>query len=166
MRKKLIYWLFEISKKAYTKWFKKDHIAWEVTTKELQQYPAESFGYQLGHFLAKNHFELLPKVERHDAYHTLTGFGTSVEEEIALQYLCMGNGKKSPYMYGAVLLGTFILPEYLPFYLKAYQKGKAAHRFHHFDFQKLLPINFDDFKSSIFCTPKTVVQPHLIIHKN
>ena len=121
MRKKLVVFLFEISKSLYTKFFKKNHIPWEVTTEDLLQFPTETFGFHLGEFLQKNNFQLIPKVERHDAYHTLTNYGTRVEEEIGLQYLCMGNGKKSPYMYGAILLGTLILPEYISFYLQSYQ---------------------------------------------
>ena len=94
MRKQLVIFLFEISKNIYTKFFKKDHIAWQVSTEDLLQFPTETFGFHLGEFLQQNNFQLIPKVERHDAYHTLTNYGTRVEEEIGLQYLCMGNGKK------------------------------------------------------------------------
>jgi ubiquinone biosynthesis protein Coq4 len=150
MRKKLIHWLFEISKQAYTKWFKKNHIPWQITVEELLLYPKASFGYELGCFLEKNQFQLLPKVEKHDAYLTLTGYGTRVEEEITLQYLCLGNGKNSPYMYGAIILGTLILPEYISFYWEAYSKGLKANTFHHYDYEKLLTVNFEKFKTFIF----------------
>ncbi|WP_121667148.1 Coq4 family protein [Mesonia aquimarina] len=150
MRKKLVLWLFEFSKKIYTKWFKKNHIPWCVSVQELLLYPSESFGHKLGEFLNQHHFQLIPKVERHDAYHTLTQYGVSVEEEIALQYLCLGNGKKSPYMFGAIILGTFILPEYFAFYYKSFLKGKDAKPFHHFDYKKLLQKNYNEFRAEIF----------------
>lgn len=162
MRKQLVIFLFEISKNIYTKFFKNDHIAWQVSTEDLLQFPKETFGFHLGEFLQQNNFQLIPKVERHDAYHTLTNYGTRVEEEIGLQYLCMGNGKKSPYMYGAILLGTLILPEYFGFYVKSFLVGKEANPFHHFDYEQVLHLDYFQFKSMIF-SEKTL-NTHLQIH--
>ena len=151
-RKKLIEWLFEKSQKIYTNMFKK-HESWGITKQDLLQYPKETLGKHLGLFLDKNNFELISKVERHDAYHTLTGYGTKVEDEIALQCLCFGNGKRSLYLYGAVILGVIILPEYYKYYLKSYRIGKTANAFHHYDYKKLLNINIHDFRTSIFSKP-------------
>jgi len=128
----------------------KNHEAWGVTTNELLTYPTDTLGRHLGEFLHKNGFELIPKVERHDAYHTLTGYGTNVEDEIALQCLCFGNGKRSLYLYGAMILGILILPDYWRYYYCSYQIGKNAHPFHHFDYKKLLNVNIHDFRSAIF----------------
>lgn len=150
MRKSLVIWLFEVSKNVYTRYFKKNHIPWNTTVPELKTYPITSFGYVLGDFLQKHHYELIPKVERHDAYHVLTQYGTTVEEEIGLQYLCMGNGKKSLYMYGAVLLGTLLLPEYCRFYYQSYLIGQQSNPFHDFDYEKLLSVNYDDLYEVIF----------------
>lgn len=128
----------------------KNHEAWGVTTNELLTYPTDTLGRHLGEFLHKNGFELIPKVERHDAYHTLTGYGTNVEDEIALQCLCFGNGKRSLYLYGAMILGILILPDYWRYYYRSYQIGRNAHPFHHFDYKKLLNVNIHDFRSAIF----------------
>lgn len=149
IRKQLIIWLFDNSQKVYTALFKK-HEAWNISTQELLTYPENTFGKQLGLFLHKNGFELIPKVERHDAYHTLTGFGTNVEDEIALQCLCLGNGKRSPYLYGAVILGILILPDYLKYYKQAYKIGKQANAFHQFNYKFILHSDFQTFKSIIF----------------
>ena len=148
MRKKFIYWLFKHSQRMYIKFKRKK--AWEITSKELLEYPKESFGYHLGKLLEKNEFELLPKVERHDCYHLLTGYGTKVEDEIALQYVCLGNGKKSPYLFGVLLIGTIILPEYFKYYLKSYQLGKKCNQFHHFQYQRLLHFSFQEIRETIF----------------
>ncbi len=148
-RKQLIIWLFEISKTVYTYVFKSQK-PWDICKAELLTYPDHTFGKHLGLFLKKNDFELIPKVERHDAYHVLTGYGTNVEDEIALQYLSLGNGKQSPYLYGAILLGTLILPDYLKYYLKSYRIGRNANTFHHLDFEKLLKVSIDDFRAAIF----------------
>ncbi len=148
-RKKLIEWLFEKSQRIYTNMFK-NHKAWNINKIALLKYPKGTIGKQLGVFLDKNEFELIPKVERHDAYHVITGYGTDVEDEIALQYLCFGNGKRSPYLYGAILLGTFILPDYYNYYYKSFCIGKTANAFHHYNYKKLLHIPIQDFRYAIF----------------
>ena len=144
-RKKIIIFLFEKSQTVYTNLFK-NHDSWDVSKKDLLSYPPTSFGKHLGLFLDKNDFELIPKVERHDAYHTLTGYGTNVEDEIALQCLCFGNGKRSLYLYGAIILGTCILPDYLSYYYKSFQKGRNANAFHPYDYSKLLHIPIEDLR--------------------
>lgn len=148
-RKQLIEWLFNKSQKIYTSLFKK-HKAWGLNTNDLLQLPTHSIGFHLGTFLKDNDFELLPKVERHDAYHVITGYGTNVEDEIALQCLCFGNGKRSPYLYGAMILGVLILPDYYKYYYKSYCLGKNANPFHHYDYKKLLKVSITDFRTAIF----------------
>ena len=148
-RKQLIEYLFDKSQKIYTSLFK-NHKPWGFKTNDLLSLPKESLGFHLGAFLKTNGFELLPKVERHDAYHVLTGYGTKVEDEIALQCLCYGNGKRSPYLYGAMILGIIILPDYYKYYYKSYRIGKNANAFHHFDYKKLLNVPLSDFRLAIF----------------
>lgn len=147
-RKYLIEKLFEISQKAYL-YFKKKQ-PWEITNDQLMAMPSNTFGHQLGKFLHDQGFQLIPKVERHDAYHLLTGFSTSVQDEIALQYVCFGNGKRTPYLLGVLILGTLLLPECASYYQQAYFFGKQSNRFHHFDFKKLLLIDYKLFRSTIF----------------
>lgn len=154
LRKRFIEWLFEHSQNLYTKLFKA-HNSWGISRRELLAYPRASFGWHLGKFLDDNGFELIPKVERHDAYHTLTGYGTKVQDEIALQCLCFGNGKRSLYLYGAMTLGILILPDYLRYYYKSFLIGKQANPFHHFDYSKLLKVNFETFRHTIF-SQKTI----------
>jgi len=153
-RKKIIEWLFDKSNTIYTNLFKK-HKPWGIYKKELLGYPEDSFGKHLGMFLDRNNFELIAKVERHDAYHALTGYGTKVEDEIALQCLCFGNGKRSLYLYGAMLLGIIILPEYYKYYYKSYCIGKRANTFHHYDYKKLLKVSIHDFRDIIFSKQQT-----------
>ena len=147
-RKKLIHWLFNISMVLYCKFKKKE--PWGITSRQLVQMPKATFGHHLGVFLLHNGFELIPKVERHDAYPVLTGYGTAVEEEIALQYACFANGKRTPYLFGVLLLGTCILPDYWRLYKEAYRFGKNANSFHQYDFKTILPLDFNDFHTRIF----------------
>ncbi|GAB5564101.1 MAG: hypothetical protein Wins2KO_11640 [Winogradskyella sp.] len=149
LRKQLIVWLFEHSQHLYTSLFK-SNTSWHITKSDLLEFPKDSFGKHLGNFLNDNNFELIPKVERHDCYHVLCGYGTEVEDEIALQCLCYGNGKRSPYLYGAMILGVAILPDYYDYYYKSYKIGKQAHPFHHFDYKTLLNVSIEDLRQVIF----------------
>ena len=149
LRKQLISWMFDKSQKVYTQLFKK-HEAWNISRQDLLRFPKQTLGWHLGKFLLDNDFQLISKVERHDAYHTLTGYSTAVEDEIALQYLCYGNGKRSPFLLGAIILGTLILPDYCNYYYRSYRIGKQANAFHHFDYKKLLMVNLDEFRKTIF----------------
>lgn len=160
IRKHLIEWLFDKSQKIYTNLFK-NHKPWGIYKAELLTYPDGTIGKKLGEFLKKNNFELISKVERHDAYHTITGYGTKVEDEIALQCLCFGNGKRSLYLYGAIILGVIILPDYYKYYYKSYLIGKNANSFHHYDYKKLLKVSIEEFRQSIFSKSQLI-----IINKN
>ncbi|WP_346882833.1 Coq4 family protein [uncultured Algibacter sp.] len=148
-RKNLIAWLFEKSQKIYGDLFV-TRKPWGIKKSELLNYPEDSFGKHLGLFLNDNNFELIPKGERHDAYHTLTDYKTKVEDEIALQYLCIGNGKRSLYAIGAAIVGSLILPEYYEYYLKSFSIGRNANAFYHFDYKKLLLMPIKDLRAVIF----------------
>lgn len=148
-RKQFIAWLFAKSGKLYGNLFV-NRKPWGIKKAELADYPEHSFGKHLGNFLYENNFELIPKGERHDAYHTLTGYNTKVEDEIALQYLCIGNGKRSLYAIGAAFVGSIVLPEYYEYYFKSFRIGKNANAFYHYNYKKLLQISIHDLRAAIF----------------
>ena len=148
VRRNIIEWLFETTQKQYIRFKKKT--PWNITNAALLALPDSTFGYRLGLFLDANGFHLIPKVERHDAYHVLTGFGTMAEDEVALQYLCFGNGKRTPYLFAVMLIGTILLPEFWPYYCRAFHFGKRSHSFHHFDFKTILPLDYELFRGIIF----------------
>ena len=148
MQKKIIFWLFEHSQRVYTKF--KNKKSWNLSRQQLLEFPEDSFGNELGLFLQKHGFELLPKVERHDAYHLLIGYDTKVADEIALQYVCFGNGKRSPYLLGVMLIGTLLLPEYSNYYLKSYKLGKNFNQFYHFEYKNLLSHSLQELREIIF----------------
>ena len=148
-RKQLVVWLFENTQRWYTRWFKRCK-PWNVNRKTLLNYPQGTLGKALGQFLLQNDFHPIPKVERHDVYHVLTGYGTAVEEEVALQYLCFGNGKRSFYLFGVIVLGSLLLPEYAQLYYQSYIRGKYANAFHHLEYEKLLQTQLDDLQAVFF----------------
>lgn len=148
LRKHIIIWLFKHSQQLYT--FFKSKPSWEINRSQLLLLPKNTLGYALGDFLDINGFELLPKVERHDAYHVVTGYGTNVEDEIALQYLCYGNGKRSLYLFGVIAIGTLLLPDYYKLYFHSFKIGKRANSFHHYNYKRLLLIDLIEFRAMIF----------------
>ncbi len=130
-RERLCHYLFQKSAEPYAKWFKRNKAPWDLSASDLQLYPKNTFGYKVGVFLAVNGFEFFPKHETHDLFHVITGYGVSVKEEIGLQFLLYGNGKRSLYLYLVMSLGFFIVPEYYKFYKRSYQIGKKQKKFYH-----------------------------------
>ena len=132
--------MYEVTRKPYQKYFKKN-TPWKIDKEKLLQYPKNSLGFGLGNFLDKNDFDIQPKLEDHDIIHVLTNTRISVAEEIGMQYYLLGNGKKSLYLYAVILSGTPFYISHLGYFFKQYKNGKQALRFHHLDFSKMLSIS-------------------------
>lgn len=148
MRKKFLTALYQHSQKVYVTLFKSSQ-EWGIRREDLLRYDPSSLGYQLGRFLEEHQFELIPQVEQHDIYHVLTGYSIAVEDEVALQCLCFGNGKRSLYLVGAIVIGTLVLPEHVPHYLRSYMKGKRLRPFCQYDYRNLLEVDFCQFQQMI-----------------
>lgn len=130
-REKLCHFLFQKSAGPYAAIFKRNQPAWNLSSSDLLKYPKGTLGNKVGLFLSTNEFEFFPKHETHDIFHVLCNYGVSVKEEIGLQFLLFGNGKRSLYLYVVMCLGMLIVPEYFSFYKASYYKGKKQLRFHH-----------------------------------
>jgi hypothetical protein len=129
--------MYEITKKPYQKWFKKSD-PWNISIPELINYPDESLGFELGCFLRNNNFEMQLKLEDHDIIHVLTDTGSTMVEEIGMQYYLLGNGKRSLYFYMIVVSETLFYADQMSSFLKYYERGKEALRFHDLEFIKCL----------------------------
>ncbi len=128
-------------------YFKKNE-AWQFNAEELKEYPSDSLGYHMGKFLVANSFQLQEKLESHDVFHVLTNTGTTVPEEISMQFYLMGNGKRSFYLFTVILIGSMLYPEYWKFFIYKYTCGKSALPFHQLEFQKLLNQPIQRIKST------------------
>lgn len=148
-REKICIWLFEKSKTPYAKYFK-SNAAWNLNRTDLISFPTNTLGYELGLFLTFNNYHLIPKLEKHDAYHVITEYGTSVKEEIALQFFFLGNKKRSPYLFGVITIGAILLPEHFTHYYKAYLHGKNSTPLHKWDIHALLTKPLHEIKSAVF----------------
>jgi hypothetical protein len=152
LRETFIVWLFDISTAPYAKYFKTGKDSWHMTAVDLLTYPKGSLGYEIGLFLTSNSFELMDRLETHDAYHVITEYGTDVPNEIAQQYFFFGNGKRTLYMLGVLFLNVFLLPEYFSRYVAAYRRGTSSRPLHLIDIKKSLNTPLQDIQNQIFNT--------------
>lgn len=137
MKDKLIEKMYEISKKPYQKFIKRNQ-PWDITKEQLIEYPNGSLGCDLALFLTSNHFEIQAKLEEHDIIHVLTNTGVKVSDEISMQYYLLGNGKRSLYLYMVIFTGTLFYPMLFKQFTESYKKGKKAKTFYNLDFLKML----------------------------
>lgn len=143
LRVKFLLFIYDKTQRLYRTYFKKKKRQWQFNEKQLLEFHKDSLGRNLGEFYKKHGFSMIPKMENHDVHHLITGIGTQFEEEIAMQYLLLGNGKLNAHLLAAIVLGTLILPEYIKMYRNAYRKGQNMRTFHHLDFEALLWQNFE-----------------------
>ena len=158
-RENICIWLFDKSKTPYAKYFK-SNAAWNLTRTDLISFPTNTLGYELGYFLTANNYHLIPKLEKHDAYHVITEYGTSVKDEIALQYFFLGNKKRSAYLFGVIIIGAILLPENITHYYKAYLHGKRSTPFHKWNIRELLNQPLNNIRNAVF--KNETVQPATI----
>ena len=148
LREKIIEMIFNLSSEPYRKYVKTTE-KWEVSKQSLLAYQEGSIGQELGLFLDSNNLELLEKSEKHDIFHLLTGYSTAIADEIAMQYFLYGNGKRSPYLFLVIGVGTFYYPDKIKHFKTAYKKGKVPKPFFNFDFHNHLGMNLNQFKTNI-----------------
>lgn len=149
-RIQILLFVYNKTQNLYRKYFKKKKREWQFYQDQLLAFEEDTLGRKLGEFYKKHGFTMIPKMENHDVHHLLTDCGTKFEEEVAMQFLLLGNGKLNAHLLAAIFLGSLILPEYLKMYLKAYQKGKSMRPFYNWDFEKLLSQNFENVKDFIY----------------
>ncbi|SEM53109.1 Coenzyme Q (ubiquinone) biosynthesis protein Coq4 [Chryseobacterium taichungense] len=149
IRVQFLLFIYDKTQKLYRKYFKKKERQWQFTEKQLLEFQEDSLGRKLGEFYKKHGFSMIPKMENHDVHHLITGCGTNFEDEIAMQFLLLGNGKLNAHLLAAIVLGSLILPEYYKTYIKAYRKGQKMRPFYEWDFEALLWQNFEHLKDFI-----------------
>ncbi|MBL0685595.1 Coq4 family protein [Aquimarina mytili] len=153
MRAFILETIYELSKKPYQKWFKKQK-AWDISVSNLLQlHPKNSLGFHLGCFLLKHDFSPQPKLEDHDVFHVLTNIGISVPEEIAMQYYLLGNGKRSIYLILVIFIGTLLYPDKIHLFRNTYIKGKSAYSFHQLNYKKLLHQPVHKLRTTFLISP-------------
>lgn len=150
LREQLIILLFDYSKNIYRMFFKKHLKAWNTSISALSKYENGTLGKDLATFLTTNNFVLEPKFEKHDIYHILTDYPTTVVGEICLSIFNVANGKKSIYTSGVAFIGALLLLEEYKTFKTAYNKGKNARSYVNWKFEHLLNEQTDCLKALLF----------------
>lgn len=150
LRASILVFLFKISKPIYRFSFKHFTRPWATTRAELARFKENSLGRHLFIFLNSHGFEVESKLESHDVGHVLLGYDTDVVSEIGMQFFYLGSGKKSVYSLLTTLLGYLIVPEYYKTFHQAFQRGKTALNFQHWNFEHLLGENINTLRAQIF----------------
>lgn len=127
--------------------------AWGLKREDMLRYPAGTLGNELGHFLTREGLQPIDRIERHDAFHILLGFSTSLEDEAAMQFFLIGNGKISPFTIATAAFTALVMPDKWGRFLKEFRRGQKALSIAKWDFLQLLDEPFADVKALIFHQP-------------
>jgi len=109
--------------------FKRHKTAWGEDRETLKVYPTGSVGMMMSDFLYQNDIDLEPKMENHDFFHVVLDYKTTLQEEAALHFFLIGNGKGSHYPFIAAFVGFAFFPEHYDLYIDAYHRGRSAKPF-------------------------------------
>ena len=137
MKDKIIEILYKIIKVPYTYFLKKNE-PWGITINSFLEYETDTLGNDVGMFLKANNYNVQDGLEEHDVYHILTNIGTTVKEEVDLQFYLLGNGKKSLFVFIVIITGILFYPRHYKSFINYYKKGKDAYQFYDLNFLKLL----------------------------
>ncbi|AWM15176.1 hypothetical protein DI487_15790 [Flavobacterium sediminis] len=137
MKDKIIEFFYKMIKIPYQLLFKRVK-PWGISVESLLLFDAGTLGNDLGLFFKNNAFEVQDSLEEHDVFHVLTTIGTTVKEEVDLQFYLLGNGKRSPFTLLVILTGIVFYPIHYNSFRNCYKRGKNAYLFYDLEFYKLL----------------------------
>lgn len=123
--------------------------AWKLNPADYLKFNKGSLGNELGLFYTKNHFKPVDRAERHDVFHILFGFDTTVKAECELQFFLAGNGKWSVFTFGTCAIGFILFPSWLKDFKNSYQIGKQYVNVNQFDFYSELNTNLIYLKNQL-----------------
>ena len=99
---------------------------WHYTKNDLLQFPEGTLGKDVGYFLETNKFDFIPFLEKHDIYHVLFGYKTTIADEARMYFFLLGNRNYSFEVLGTVAAGLILLPELIFDFRKHFQRGKKC----------------------------------------
>jgi ubiquinone biosynthesis protein Coq4 len=126
---------------------------WGMRREDMLRYPAGTLGHELGGFLTRESLQPVDRVERHDAFHILLDFSTSLEDEAAMQFFLVGNGKISPFTLATAAFTALVMPDKWGRFSREFRRGRTALCIANWDFQQLLDEPFAEVKAVIFRQP-------------
>lgn len=151
-RERALLWLLGNVVPAHAKVYSRRPI-WGLTRADMLRYPAGTLGHELGLFLKRESLQPVDRIERHDAFHILLGFSTSLEDEAAMQFFLVGNGKRSPFTLATAAFTTLVMPDKWGRFLHEFRRGRQARSIAKWNFLLLLDEPFLEMKALIFNQP-------------
>jgi ubiquinone biosynthesis protein Coq4 len=129
---------------------RKNKKAWTITVDDLRTMENGTLGKDLFLFLQRNNLQLIPKAEFHDVYHVLFDLTTNIRDEACVQFIPLGNGRRSLPYVSSTLIAAVFYPEYWDDFFRAYMKGRRARTFHTWNFEQMLHMKTTDIRKMIF----------------
>lgn len=123
--------------------------AWSTNMEDLAQMPVGSLGNDMAIYLQENDFTLIQKVESHDVFHVLLGFGSNMHGETCLQIALLGNGKHSLAVLITACISGMMYPEYWEDFRDTFYKWKSYAPFYQLNFEDLLMENTASLRASM-----------------
>lgn len=148
-RERMLLWLLGHVIPIHAQLYKRRQ-PWGLLREDLLHYAEGSLGHELGLFLQQERLQPIDRVERHDAFHILLGFSTSIPDEAAMQFFLTGNGKISPFTLATALFCCVVLPEQWSRFRSEFRRGRQARPLARWDFKELLDIDFKELQQFIF----------------
>ncbi len=148
-RGKAVLWMLEKGVPIHAK-LNTHRVAWNLNSDDFLKFTPGSLGNALGQFYKSQHFEPIPKAERHDVFHVLLGYSTNVIDEATMQFFLWGNGKPSFFTIGTCIITSVLFPNHFQKFKSAYQKGKHATAIRDWNFKVLLNEDLHILKNRVF----------------
>lgn len=126
---------------------------WGLRREDMLEYGEGTLGRELGLFLTREALQPVDRVERHDAFHILLDFSTHLDDEAAMQFFLVGNGKISPFTLATAAFTALVMPDKWSRFLSEFRRGRRALSIGKWDFLILLDEPFEDVKRLIFRQP-------------
>jgi hypothetical protein len=142
-------WLETIAKPVYLRIAKRNKPAWGHSMDSLGRFQEGTLGKDMYYFLQHHALHLMPKCEDHDVFHVLFECQPCVEEEVRLQMILWGNGRKTAYTLLSVAIGWVLYPEHHAVFKAGYALGKRCRSITRWNFQYLLAENTQELRQFI-----------------
>lgn len=148
-RERALLWLLDNVVTVHAKVYSRRPV-WGLLREDMLRYPTGTLGHELGLFLTRESLQPVDRIERHDAFHILLDFSTSLEDEAAMQFFLVANGKISPFTLATAAFTMLVMPDKWGLFRQAFRRGRQARSIAKWDFLSLLDEPFADVKAAIF----------------
>lgn len=136
-------------KKVYVQVLHPNRQPWAISMQSLSELPAESLGKRLHDFFHSNNLKIEPRYEKHDVFHVIAGYGVGVDNELAIVFFMLGNGKFSVFNLGAAPVALLLYPDKWAAFKRHYQRGKQYKCLDSYNFENLLSNNYQELMDEL-----------------